>query len=58
MGIDTNEGYLGHDEVEDDSKNSELRDYIKPYQIGNRIVYRDTRTGRFISEKGLAKKTE
>jgi len=58
MGIETQEGYLGHEETGISFENSALREYVKAYQINGRTIYKDMRTGRFISEKGLARKTE
>jgi hypothetical protein len=57
MGIDTNEGYLGHDEIRIGSEDLELSEYVRSYQINGRIIYKDKKTGRFVSEKGLVKKT-
>lgn len=71
MGIETNEGYLGHEEAEDKEYPPEEIDRdidlefpdkltegrIKAYRICGRngVIYRDSKTGRFISLKGLMK---
>jgi len=57
MGIQTNEGYLGHDEIEAESHTYEGVRMLR-VEGRNNIIYRDEKTGRFISEKGLVRKTE
>ncbi len=61
MGIDTNEGYLGTPESDIEPDEVEVRNYADVRGVRdkyNRMRYRDMKTGRFVSEKGLAEKTK
>ena len=51
FGIFTSEGYLGYDEAEGSIEVKKEKD--KKYDY---FRYRDMRTGKFVSEKGLSKR--
>lgn len=66
MGIESSEGYLGHDEIDGDIDSEFLnrviltpevftKGRVKSYKVKGRagVVYLDTKTHRFISEEGL-----